>query len=161
MLGVRHQSEATLDPKGRVAMPAPIKKALADVRAQLVAAGKLADGAEVPLVLMPVKGHLWLMLARDFEARIEAPLLAVDPLANDVMDHVHAMVASANDVELDSVGRLLIPQRHRELAGLDRELVMHSVLDRFEIWDKARWELRFQKAQEIASSRSGTPRGGP
>ena len=41
---------------------------------------------------------------------------------------------------IDSSGRVLLPEKLRKYAGIDREVVMVGVADRAEIWDRARWE---------------------
>jgi MraZ protein len=52
---------------------------------------------------------------------------------------VRALAANAVQVEPDAQGRILIPQRLREYAGLQREVAVIGALDRIEIWDAARW----------------------
>ena len=47
---------------------------------------------------------------------------------------------------LDSAGRILVPSHLRELAGLERDVVVFSSLDWIEVWDRARWEAQFSKA---------------
>jgi MraZ protein len=45
-----------------------------------------------------------------------------------------------SQVTLDASGRLLLPEKLRKLAGIEREVVMVGVVDRVEIWSAARWE---------------------
>lgn len=52
---------------------------------------------------------------------------------------VRAFAANATEVRPDSQGRITIPPRLREFAGLDREVVVIGALDRVEIWDASRW----------------------
>ena len=59
--------------------------------------------------------------------------------------------------ELDAAGRLLIPDALRKLAGLHREVSLVGVMDRIEIWDRARWtrlersnQPRYEKFAEEA-----------
>ncbi len=54
-------------------------------------------------------------------------------------DAVRAFAANASEVRPDSQGRIVLPQRLREYAGLQREVVVIGALDRIEIWDAARW----------------------
>lgn len=54
-------------------------------------------------------------------------------------DAVRAFAANASEVRPDSQGRIVLPQRLREFAGLQREVVVIGALDRIEIWDAARW----------------------
>ena len=41
---------------------------------------------------------------------------------------------------MDKQGRVLISSALREFAGLDKEVVLVGVLNRVEIWDKAKWD---------------------
>ena len=54
-------------------------------------------------------------------------------------DAMRAFAANAHEVRPDSQGRITIPQRLREFAGLEREVVVIGAIDRIEIWDAARW----------------------
>ena len=52
---------------------------------------------------------------------------------------MRAFSANAAEVKPDSQGRILLPQRLREFAGLDRDVVVIGAIDRVEIWDSSRW----------------------
>lgn len=49
------------------------------------------------------------------------------------------VTAGAHEDVPDKQGRILIPAQLREWASLDREVTVIGVMDRFEIWDSARW----------------------
>jgi MraZ protein len=61
---------------------------------------------------------------------------------------VRALAANAVQVEPDSQGRILLPQRLRDYAGLAREVVVIGALDRIEIWDAGRWQAISAEADE-------------
>jgi MraZ protein len=61
---------------------------------------------------------------------------------------VRALAANAVQVEPDAQGRILIPQRLRAYAGLDRDVAVIGALDRIEIWDAARWSSISGEADE-------------
>ena len=48
--------------------------------------------------------------------------------------------ANVHPSPLDSSGRVLLPEKLRKYAGIDKEVVMVGVADRAEIWDRARWQ---------------------
>jgi MraZ protein len=50
--------------------------------------------------------------------------------------------------QLDSAGRVLIPDALKRFANLDKEVVMVGVDERAEIWDRASWEA-FEEEHEI------------
>lgn len=43
-------------------------------------------------------------------------------------------------VEVDKAGRILVPERLAQGAGLTAEVVLLGVRDHLEIWDAARWD---------------------
>jgi MraZ protein len=61
---------------------------------------------------------------------------------------VRALAANAVQVEPDAQGRILIPQRLRDYAGLGRDCAVIGALDRIEIWDAARWREISGEADE-------------
>jgi MraZ protein len=61
---------------------------------------------------------------------------------------VRALAANAVQVEPDAQGRILIPQRLRDYAGLGRDVVVIGALDRIEIWDADRWREISGEADE-------------
>jgi len=68
-------------------------------------------------------------------------------------DAVRAFAANASEVRPDSQGRIVVPQRLREFAGLQREVVVIGALDRIEIWDAARWgELAGSADQSLVTA---------
>ncbi len=48
--------------------------------------------------------------------------------------------ANTHSCQLDTSGRLVLPEKLRKHAGLTKEAVMVGVDNRAEIWDKATWE---------------------
>ena len=47
--------------------------------------------------------------------------------------------ANAFDAQLDAQGRILIPAKLRDYAGLTKEVVVVGSFDRAEIWNAGRW----------------------
>jgi MraZ protein len=52
------------------------------------------------------------------------------------------MVGHATDLELDSHGRVLVPPKLREYAGLSRQAMLIGQGSRFELWDEQHWNER-------------------
>jgi MraZ protein len=52
------------------------------------------------------------------------------------------MVGHATDLDLDSHGRVLIPPKLREYAGLARQAMLIGQGSRFELWDEQHWNER-------------------
>ena len=146
MRRVRCQAELTVDSKGRLALPKPIRAALDQ------------DGIP-PLVLAFHKGAIWAWTRDLFERRIEGPLADADPFDEEVMTFAHALLSTATDVEVDGQGRIRLPPKLRRYARIDKNVVVHSIVDHFEIWDRAAWDARFEEALHLQRTMSGMPRG--
>ncbi len=50
------------------------------------------------------------------------------------------MLAGAAEIEIDALGRILIPDFQREFAKLTEKVVFAGVYDRIEIWNETHWK---------------------
>lgn len=60
--------------------------------------------------------------------------------------------STADKVEVDKIGRILLPQFLRQFAGLDDSLVIVGAGDYFEIWSQAAWEKQHEALHEVQSN---------
>lgn len=117
-----------LDEKQRLAVPKPLRDAFgaeSDTKCLYV-----APGTEKSLFLYSAKGFE--ALAGRFASQSRN-----DPSTRNYM---RLFYARAEQVGVDSQGRVRIPDRLIQLAGLEHEIVVLGVHDHAEIWDKARWD---------------------
>jgi len=56
------------------------------------------------------------------------------------VDFIRKFMAGVKTVELDNTGRLLIPKDLIKFASIDKDVVLASVVNKIEIWDKAEYE---------------------
>lgn len=49
------------------------------------------------------------------------------------------LLGYATECEMDSNGRILLPAKLREFAGLDKNIVMIGQGNKFELWDEQSW----------------------
>lgn len=49
------------------------------------------------------------------------------------------MLSGAVEVEIDQLGRILVPDYLKEYAGLKQRVTITGIYDRIEIWDMDRW----------------------
>ena len=126
-----------LDPKGRVSLPARFREAF-------------ADGA---VLTLGQDGCLFCFPRAEWDERSRE--VRTLPLS-DTQGRAYARMffGKAEPVELDSQGRLLIPQRLRAESGIRREVVVLGVFDRMEVWDREAHE-RYEQAHGGAY-RAGT-----
>ena len=61
-----------------------------------------------------------------------------------------AMLSGAFEVEIDSIGRILIPEALKSYASLKEKVVLTGVYDRVELWDEEAWKT--YKAQMVAEA---------
>ena len=144
MLRVRCQANVTVDAKGRLALPAPIRRAL-------------GEAGQSQLVLTFYKGSVWGWTVQDFEETVQRRVDQADPFDQDVQDFTHSVLAPAQDVDVDGQGRIRIPPLLRQLGQIGKEVVVHSVARRLEIWDRANWEARFRQSLDRTAATSGMP----
>lgn len=112
-----------LDAKGRLAIPARFRDALAD-------GVVLTRGIDRCLALYPMAA--WRPLAEK---------VAALPLTDaDARNFRRLVFAEAADLELDAQGRILIPPDLRRYAGLEREALVVGVDTSIEIWSPERWQ---------------------
>lgn len=57
------------------------------------------------------------------------------------------LLASATEIDLDKLGRILIPDYLKIYAGLKKDAIICGLSNRLEIWDKEKWE-RYSKGAE-------------
>ena len=113
--------EHSLDEKGRVVLPSTF-------RVQLVDKGFLSQWDRC----------LGLWTEEDFFDGADRLTEKVREGATSLYA-VRAFAANAHEVKPDSQGRIMLPQRLRDFAGLTRDVVIIGALERIEIWDSARW----------------------
>ena len=56
--------------------------------------------------------------------------------------------ASAHRIDFDGQSRVLVPQRLREYAELDRDLMVIGAVNHVEIWDRTRYEEWMDEAEQ-------------
>ena len=124
----------TLDEKNRIMLPSKFRDAIPKAeRKSLV----LSHGFEKCLFLFP-KGF--------FDA--SSSRLPPSPFTSlEARELQRLFFASSEECEMDKQGRILLSEKMRSYAAIDRDVVVIGVSDRIEIWDRARWgEFRQQRA---------------
>jgi MraZ protein len=56
------------------------------------------------------------------------------------VDFIRKFMAGVKTVELDTAGRLLIPKDLFNFAGISKDIVLASVVNKIEVWDKDEYE---------------------
>lgn len=123
------QYEHGLDGKNRLFLPARFRDKTTD------SLFILTQGLEECLFLFPPSA--WQSLATKLDQL---------PLSDKVEERAfkRTLLAGACEAEVDSQGRILIPQILKQYAHIRRDAVVLGVLHHIEIWAKERWG-RYQK----------------
>ncbi len=125
--------EHQIDAKGRTSFPVKLRETLV---------GGYDDRLIVTTALDPC---LHCYPVREWEA-LETALARRNPMEPGVKALLRLYVASAQEVQLDKLGRVLIPPQLRSYAGLEKDLVWAGMVKVIELWSKGGWT----KAQEAA-----------
>lgn len=66
----------------------------------------------------------------------------------DVRTFLRIFHSRASECQVDRQGRILIPENLRERAGLEKEVFIVGVGQKFEIWSRLRWDQDVEPAEE-------------
>jgi MraZ protein len=112
----------TLDAKGRVSLPAKFR---AETTGKLV----IAKGLDECLAVFPADSY------QQFMDR----LMTSDEFKGNTRVQRRHFAAGAVEAELDSAGRIKLPQVLCDYAHLGKEVAIIGNGDRIEIWDAKKW----------------------
>jgi len=122
----RGRYQHTIDPKGRLSIPARFR----DVLAQY----------EGTLIVVPNENALEVFPLEEFE-RLEAKINEQSIFDPEVRKLGRLYISRAHEVTLDAAGRILLPPESRRQAGLDRDVTLIGPGRKyFEVWDRKRFE---------------------
>jgi MraZ protein len=131
MTGFIGEFEATLDVKGRFLIPAGFKKQLP------------AENAEPFVLNRGFEKCLSLYTSQGWEP-IFSELGKLNDFDPKVREFKRYFLNGATQVTPDSAGRLLLPKNLMEYAGLGKDIVLVSAIDKIEIWDKIKYQQFFE-----------------
>jgi len=114
----------TIDTKRRLAIPAKTRKELGD-------SAVLTRGLDACLFLYPKTA--W--------ERLVEKLGQLPMGKSDSRGFMRLLLAGAQEVSLDGLGRILVPDYLKTYAELKKRVVITGVYDRLEIWDEERWKI--------------------
>lgn len=120
--------ECKVDAKGRVLLPAPLKKQLTD---------SLNDGFVLKRSVFQPCLELYPM------AEWNLMMQKINKLNRFVKknnDFIRRFTAGVKVVEIDNLGRLLIPKDLVTFGNISKDLVLSSAVNIVEIWDKDLYE---------------------
>lgn len=120
-----------LDPKGRVFMPARFREELGQ-----------------HFIVSRGIGQCLFVFSEEVWAEFTGKLKNVPITDSKAQVFLRMLFASACECEADKQGRILLPARLREYAGMEKEVVAIGVMSRVELWSKANWDAYNEQANE-------------
>ncbi len=128
----------TLDAKGRVILPARFRE-------------RLASG----LVFAPSQDRcIDVFPLTAFERRVEE-LSTLPREDREARRYLRVLLAGAHEERPDAQGRVTIPARLRDYAGLAREVTITGAGAKVEIWDRETWEVYLADSEEVFANLDG------
>ena len=126
--------EHSIDPKGRLAMPA-----------------KLREGLGAKFVI--TKGLDGCLFVYDMEQwqKLEQKLASLPMTRKNARDFTRFLFGGACEGECDKQGRVLLPANLRQHAHLDKDAVIVGVGNHAEIWDAATWQAYNEASEECVN----------
>ena len=131
--------ECKLDTKGRMVLPAALKRQMPDVEREGLVINR---GLETHLIIY----------TRSEWNRIMDKLSSLNPFERKSREFIRKFMRGATELTLDSAGRVLIPKTLQAYAGISTEIVLASQFNKIEVWAKERYdELWEDEGEEFAA----------
>ena len=121
------QAEHSVDSKGRVAIPAKMRKAMAPEANETFT---ITRGFEDCIFLYPM----------DKWSDIEKEIGSLNMYDREVRDFVRTIMMWADEDSLDGQGRVSLPNPLLDFAGLDGSALILGAFDHIEIWDPGQFD---------------------
>ena len=134
--------KSKLDGKGRVMVPSKYRSAI-------------GDDEEIILTGNP-DGCLMLYKLETFLA-LEQRVMSLPATDERALYYQQVIVGYADQLRLDSAGRVLINAQLREHAGLSREALLMGMRNHIRLWDETYWKKLSQQIK--GTRREGAPSG--
>jgi MraZ protein len=134
----------SLDAKGRMAVPARHRDALA-----VASSGRLILTTHPHRCLLLYPEPAW--------APIRDKILAAPSFDPRSAAAKRVLVGNARDEEMDGAGRLLIAPELREYASLEKQVWLVGMGSHFEIWSDAGWKRQHEAAFDALAANEPPP----
>jgi MraZ protein len=131
MIGFLGEFESTLDPKGRFLLPAGLKK-------------QLPEGENTRFVINRGFEKCLTLYPRQSWDPLYASISALNDFDPKVREFRRYFLNGATEVESDAAGRILLSSNLKEYAGLEKDIILASAVDKIEIWSAANYKKFFE-----------------
>lgn len=118
----------TIDPKGRIIIPAPFRDLLAS-----------QYSTRLYITNAPVDQCLRIYPAEEW-SRLQDKVRTKPASDRHMKFFMRRVIGSAVETDIDKQGRILIPASLREDAKINSSIVIVGQVDRIELWDREEWD---------------------
>jgi MraZ protein len=135
----------TLDPKKRISLPAKFRKELGKTVV-------ITHGLDGCVFLYPLS--TWKVISEELSGNTGGNHIGTA----DSRGFNRFMLAGAAEVDVDSAGRVLVPDFLKDFAGLKNKVVLAGVHNRVELWNEKTWieyKKRIQKQADALAEKLG------
>lgn len=119
----------SLDDKGRLAIPTRYREEIA----------RTCNGQ---LVLTVDRDHCLLLYPQPEWEEIERKVIKLPSFNKQAQKLKRLLIGHATECEINGSGRILLPPPLREFAGLNKDVVLIGLGNKFEIWDESAWNTK-------------------
>lgn len=121
----------TIDPKGRIIIPAPFREIISS-----------NYSTKLYVTNAPFDKCLYIYPMEEWSRHLEK--IRTKPRSDEAIRYyLRRVIASAVEIEIDKQGRILIPASLREDANLNANVVMAGQIEKIELWDRNEWDGSF------------------
>lgn len=140
--------ECKVDAKGRILLPANLKKQLSPAAEEKFV---LNRGFEKHLVLYPM--NEWKVISEQVNK--------LNLYVKKNRDFIRKFHNGATELQLDNTSRLLLPKPLLEYAGVDKDLVLFAYANRIEVWAREEYDKMMNDDTEDFASLAEEVMGKP
>lgn len=125
----------TVDPKGRIIIPAPFREIISsNYSAKLYISNAPFDKC---LFIYPLEE--WNRLQEQVRSK---------PRSDEAIRFfLRRVIASAVETEMDKQGRILVPAALREDANINANVVLAGQIEKIELWDRNEWDTLYDPSK--------------
>lgn len=144
----RGSTQLALDGKGRLSIPAKYRERL-----------MARCGGHVMLTADPIQGCLLLYPYPEWEI-IERQINDLRGMDAVTLQLKMLVVGSAEELDLDGAGRILVPPMLRKYAKLEKDVVLVGQDKKFALWSEPAWQALFEQAAQLPDMLNDAVRNG-
>ena len=127
----RGDYECTMDEKGRIKMPAPLRKQFSAAKQNRFV---LVKDLEDCLVIYTAKS--W--------NELEARLKKLNPFNLDHQRFINLVTTGWTEIEIDGADRFLISTSLKKYLGKSKDILLKGKFDKIQVWDAKKYEQASQ-----------------